>query len=245
LSIHRGDFSAEQAAAIDAEAQRLKIPFAAALKVLLDRSLSVKPAAGIVNESLTTSPGMPPATRVEDLDSKSSQEEQKEKAKTKTIQPAGPPGALVLFPDVETAKEVARKKREVELAWRIEQTWESYLFAREAFFRDASGIRPGSKPELRLVAPEIRRALLLHDRDRLAPEDRELWRRESPVLAAGVGIFYDPWMTGRSPKNDALNGGRRYLEAWRPWKLRNKVDPVLGFAELCFEVRDQVEATGR
>lgn len=164
--------------------------------------------------------------------------------------PCGAEGELVLFPDiaaVETAKEAARKKRdadrEAELAWRISEVWEDFLFAREAFFRDVSGVKPGSVPELRLVRQDIRQALLIHDRDRLAIEDRDRWRRDSPVRAAGIGIFYDPWCAGTSPQNDARNGGKRYLEPWRPWKpQRGKPDPVTRFSELYFERRDQHEA---
>lgn len=168
--------------------------------------------------------------------------------------PALPPPRLdaeiLLFPElhaVDTAKEAARKKRdaerEAELAWRIAEVWEDFLFAREAFFRDVSGVKPGSLPEIRLVRNDIRQALLIHDRDRLALGDRDRWRRESPVRAAGIGIFYDPWCAGTSPQNDARNGGKRYLEPWRPWKpQKGKPDPVTRFAELYFEVRDQEEA---
>jgi len=193
-------------------------------------------------------PGTPVATRVEESSSKSSPEEKKEE---KQIQTCAAEGDLLLFPDLpspaESPKEAAKKKRdaerEAEIAWRIREVWGSYLYARDAFFRDVSGVKRQSAPNLRLVRDDIRAALLLHDRDLLGPQDRDRWRAESPVRAAGIGIFYDPWCAGTHPQNDVRTGGRRYLEPWRPWRpQRGKGDPVTRFAELCFEQRDQEAA---
>lgn len=128
-----------------------------------------------------------------------------------------------------------------EIEWRIHQCWEMYCIRRERFFVEIQGYAPTRKPklteELRLV---IRDAILRHDKDLLAPEDRERWVYESAARASGIGLFRDPWMTGKDPQNDAKNGGRLYLEHWRPWrKLRGKGDPVDRFAELYFRAKDE------
>lgn len=193
-------------------------------------------------------PGTPPATRVEESSSKSSPEEKKEeKQKTHC---AGQGGELVLFPEipvVDAAKDLARKKREAEkeaeLAWRVGEVWSAFLYARQCFFREHNGVRPGVEPALDPVRQYIRAALLRHDKHLLAPEDRDHWRRESSARGAGIGIFHDPFFTGTSKDNDAHAGGKRYLEPWRPWRVqRDKPDPVPRFAEIYFEIRDVSEA---
>src|SRR5678815_5593068 len=67
---------------------------------------------------------------------------------------------------------------------------------------------------------------------------RGAWILESETRAAGIGIFYDPWMTGKSKDNDHTNGGRRYLGHDRPWvPQRGKEDPVSRYAALYFEAK--------
>lgn len=135
-----------------------------------------------------------------------------------------------------------------ELRWRIAEVWQAHLAAWRAFLRDKTGVEPRHEPVLHrddIEAP-IRAALLEHDRQRLGAADRERWRDESPVLAAGVGIFYDPWCSGSDPQNDVATGGKRFIEHWRPWKrLRGKPDPVIKFSDLCFEVRAALAARAR
>lgn len=154
------------------------------------------------------------------------------------------PREAVLFPEISQPR--AAPALESEIAWRIDECVADHLYARDAFYRDATGRAPSIQPDMSSVREEIRKALLRHDRARLTSDLRRRWRWESPVRASGIGIFYDPWCTGRHPQNDATNGGRRYLDPSRPWYLpRGKPDPVLRFAQLYFEVRDQHEAAAQ
>lgn len=129
---------------------------------------------------------------------------------------------------------------EGEIAWRVDQVWAAHLAQWGGFFADTSGIEPKVPPEL---TEDIRRdivdCLQVFDARLLGFEDREAWLRDSKVRASGVGIFLDAWCTGKHRANDAADGGRRYLEHWRPWrKQRRKGYPVEQFAELYFEARD-------
>jgi hypothetical protein len=132
-----------------------------------------------------------------------------------------------------------RAARRAELDWRIAETWATHLKAREAFWMDRNG-RPAEAPSL---TPETRGAIRdqieAHDSTRLAAEDRDRWTRESPVRAAGVGLFLSKWHTGEDSRNNAKTDGSRYLEPWRPWKhQKGKPDPVPTFSQLYFEDRN-------
>lgn len=138
----------------------------------------------------------------------------------------------------------APRRADSEIAWRVQEVWAAHLRARARFFHEANGAAPGVAPTL---TPAIRQAITAaihgHDGELLAEEQRETWKRDSRARAAGIGIFYDPFMAGESRENDARNGGKRYLEAERAWvPLKNRPDPVNRFAELYFERRAAHEA---
>lgn len=145
----------------------------------------------------------------------------------------------------ETPKPPPEVVAREELRWRVGQVWQAHLAARRAFFERETGVAPSQLPTFDhddIEAP-IRDALHRFDGDLMAPDQRDRWQRESRVRASGIGIFYDSWMTGNSPENNTSNGGKRYLEPWRPWKAqRGKGHPVLRFAELYFTARDKSEA---
>lgn len=171
---------------------------------------------------------------------KQRREEPLRSPETESTTSSDPPG----LPGIETPEQ-ARKARERELReeieWRVNVVWEAHLKAWRQFFRDTNGIEPSNPPVLHPtdIAKPIREALRLHDADLLSREARDRWRKESRVRAAGIGIFYDPFCIGKHKDNDATNGGKRYLEHWRPWKRQNgKADPVTRFADLYFEARD-------
>jgi len=170
-----------------------------------------------------------------------------QKGKTRTPRASSPPPAVLPFPAPDELPDVAAREatrsRTAELRWRIEECWRDHLLCREGFYREQNGSPPGVHPALTdEIAKAIRDQLLAHDRDLLGPADRDRWRRESRVRAAGCGVFNDPWCSGRHTQNDATNGGTRYLEPWRPWKrLHGKPDPVPRFAQLYFEIRDAEE----
>src|SRR6185295_19673123 len=122
-----------------------------------------------------------------------------------------------------------------------QEVWQSHLKAWKQFMKKVNGVEPSQGPALHPddIAKPIREALRVHDGELLRRDARERWRKESRVRAAGIGIFYDDWCTGHASGNDATNGGRRYLEHWRPWtRLHGKPDPVIKFADLYFEARD-------
>jgi hypothetical protein len=141
-----------------------------------------------------------------------------------------------------------------ELTARVLIVLQAHLAAREKFFREErGGYQPPSAAAQEEARKEIRAALIRYHETN---GDREKWRRESEVLAAGFGILYSPTHNGELEKEKELKrlAGRPlpagwlpklYLELWRPWKLlRGKPDPVSRFAELCFERRRE-EADGR
>lgn len=125
--------------------------------------------------------------------------------------------------------------KRVEVEWRMEEAWRVHLIARERHFTAKNGAAP-NPPELTTETKKaIREALKEHDRSRLGPEDRERWAKESPVRAAGIGIFLSKWHTGADERSPTS-----YLEPWRPWKhQRGKPDPVPTFAQLYFERRNR------
>lgn len=128
-----------------------------------------------------------------------------------------------------------------ELAWRIAETWHTHLEARAWFFGRMNGVKPVPPVLTPDTRAAIRRAIQEHDAERMGPEDRERWRAESPVRAAGAGIFFSPWHTG----TDEDGNGRRYLEPWRPWmRQKGKPDPVPGFAAAYFERKEAGRAKG-
>lgn len=127
----------------------------------------------------------------------------------------------------------------------------AHLQAREKFYKEERGAyHPPTTAALAEMKKEIRAALIRHHETN---GDREMWRKESAVLAAGIGILYSAPHNGemekerhaaarsREPNRVTIGGGwlpKLYLELWRPWKLqKGKPDPVPGFAELCFERR--------
>jgi len=129
---------------------------------------------------------------------------------------------------------------EEELRWRTVQTWEAHLAENNAFFQAENGVAPSVQPTMTPdIRKDIRDALKLFDAHLLTPDKREEWKRNSKVRAAGVGIFLDPFCTGTSKDNNVKDGGKRYLDHWRPWKSqRGKGHPVERFAQLYFEARD-------
>lgn len=139
-----------------------------------------------------------------------------------------------IVPPVGGEETVSRK----EIDWRIDQTWEAHLKQRTGFFRKETGGTPPEPTFTAAIRQLIRDSLLRHDSELLEPEERERWAQESLTRAAGIGIFLDAFMTGRHRDNEVKNGGRRYLEPERPWKIpRGKPDPVPRFAERYFEAR--------
>lgn len=134
-----------------------------------------------------------------------------------------------------------------ELMTRVLIVLQAHLQAREAFFKEERGVyHPPTAAAQEEARKEIRAALVRHHETN---GDREKWRKESAVIAAGIGIFYSEPHNGELERSRAqkqqgskpLPGSylpKIYLELWRPWKLqRGKPDPVPGFAELCFERR--------
>jgi hypothetical protein len=141
----------------------------------------------------------------------------------------------------ENGAEKAKKPptKDPELDWRIEEVWSAFCRERDAFFRQDIGYKAppvGLTPEIRTA---IRQALLVHDAQLLGPNDRDEWKKRSSARAAGIGLFLSPWHTGTDKDNDVRDGGKRYLEPWRPWKRqRGKPDPVPTFAGLYFEAKE-------
>lgn len=139
------------------------------------------------------------------------------------------------------ASEPARalSPRESETDWRVERTWAAFLAARRDFHVRVDGRAPKTAPTMTAeIRAAIVDALREHDGDRMTAETRDRWTEESPVLAAGEGLWLDLWCTGRDAQNS-----KRYVEPWRPWKRqRGKGDPVARFAELAFADRRRHEA---
>ena len=78
-------------------------------------------------------------------------------------------------------------------------------------------------------------ALKRHDQDLLGPGSRDEWIENSRPRAAGVGLFFDDWMTADKDGNRAGSGGTRYLSPDYPWKIcRDGTDNVDRFADIYF-----------
>ncbi len=130
---------------------------------------------------------------------------------------------------------------EFELAYRVDETWQAFLRQRAGFFEDAEGHVPyGPPPTLTTaIRKDIVRALKEYDSHLLSAEQRGAWGAESKVKAAGMGLWFDRFMTGRHAQNDVKNGGKRYVEPWRPWRvLRGKADPVERYSETWWTVKE-------
>lgn len=157
---------------------------------------------------------------------------------SKSVLPAAPaPSPFTLEAISAVANESAAEQ---EIRWRTVQTWEAHLAENNAFFQAENGVVPSVQPTMTPdIRKDIRDALKLFDAHLLTPDKREEWKRNSKVRAAGVGIFLDPFCCGTSKDNNVKDGGKRYLEHWRPWKSqRGKGHPVERFAQLYFEARD-------
>lgn len=126
------------------------------------------------------------------------------------------------------------KVRQKELAWRVEQCFATYQRQYVRFRMAVDGLEVEAPRWNEGLRRWIVEALERHDGDMLGVDDRERWTKESRCRAAAVGIFLDPWFTGK----DERANGKRYIEAERCWRaLQGKVDPVPGFAEACFNAR--------
>lgn len=126
-----------------------------------------------------------------------------------------------------------------ELDWRVDRVWEAHRTAWGRFWLAETGlpVRCPTQPNAEVRAAIVA-GLRKHDGHLLGPDARGSWVIESQVRAAGVGIFYDPWMTGHAKDNDVTNGGKRWLSHDRPWvQQRGKPDPIERFAALYFEQR--------
>lgn len=144
-------------------------------------------------------------------------------------------------PDPEEAKPAKKTKPakkaaapDSEVEWRVAATWTSFLAARAEFYQRVDGRKPSRAPSLTAeIRASIVDALRQHDAGMLTAETRDLWVEESIVLAAGEGLWLDPWCTGQDARSTT-----RYVEPWRPWRQqRGKGDPVAKFAELAFARR--------
>lgn len=129
----------------------------------------------------------------------------------------------------------------VELEWRVLEVWGAYLRTREAFWKRENGrVPPAPERPRKEVRGYIVAALREFDAERMGADDRDRWRRESPVRAAGQGVWLSDWHTGHAKDNDIASGGKRFLEDWRPWKrLQGKGSPVPMFAAIAWEARNR------
>lgn len=127
-----------------------------------------------------------------------------------------------------------------EISWRVDRVWSDHVKQWERFMVAETGCKPPVPPTLTdEIRKTIRAALFTYDRPLLAADKREQWTLESKARAAGIGIFLDPFCAGKHKDNDTHNGGKRYLEHWRPWKpQRGKGDPVDRFAELYHHAKE-------
>ena len=128
-----------------------------------------------------------------------------------------------------------------EMEWRVEEVWTAHLKQWAGFFTTLNGKVPKPAPTLtKEIRGAIRDAIATYDGHLLGAEKREEWKRESKARAAGIGIYFDAWCTGADPRNNVAEGGKRFLEHWRPWKKQaGKGDPVERFSELYFEVKSR------
>ena len=129
------------------------------------------------------------------------------------------------------------------MEWRVQQTWEAHLAQWTGFYEYENGKVPPVRPTLtEPIRKAIKDALLAFDGHLLAAADRERWVAESKTRASGVGIYLDPFLTGKAKDNNVRDGGRRYLNHERPWiPQRGKPHPVERFSELYFEAKSLTE----
>lgn len=135
------------------------------------------------------------------------------------------------------------------MKWRIERCWSDHVGMRAIHWEWVEYRKPpGGPPALTHLRKKIiTEALRNHDAHQLTEELRDQWVETSKVRAAGVGIFLDKFLTAEKEGNKLGEGGSRYLEPERAWKImRGKPDPVDRFADLYFErkAREAGKANG-
>jgi hypothetical protein len=133
-----------------------------------------------------------------------------------------------------------------ELKWREEEVVRVHLLAFRQWRQRANGVAPKNGHSLpEPVRRLIREALPIYDGNLLSPSQRAEWAKESRVRAAGIGIFYDPWMTGEFPESEGRPAGWSgpyCVEHDRPWRpMRGKPDPIVRFSERYYEAADLAE----
>lgn len=152
--------------------------------------------------------------------------------------------ALELQAETPPPSPKARTEK-LELDWRVEDVVKVHLLAYRQH-KERAGIRVQNGHSLPdPIRKLIRDALPVYDGDLLRADQREDWRKHSLVRAAGIGIFYDPFMTGDfEPGCKPLDWHGPYLDHDRPFRQRaGKRDPIMHFSSLYFEQRDLAEGT--
>jgi hypothetical protein len=97
----------------------------------------------------------------------------------------------------------------------VSRVFARHLLARERWYTKQNGRRPSHPPELtQRLAKAIREAIKVHGVEK--------------AMAAGVGIFYSPFHTGR---NDS---GQLYLDPALCWRIKRDQDNVEKFADIYF-----------
>lgn len=153
-----------------------------------------------------------------------------------TDTPCSPPSG-----DATNGSKPSRPSRKF-LDWCVARIWEDHLKQWKAFYEHENGVTPAPVPTLDdSLAKIIRDATLRKDKQLVLREDEERFVAESWSRASGIGIFLDPWCTGKDKGNNVAAGeGRRYLEHWRPWReQRGKGDPVEKYGQLYFEAKSR------
>lgn len=114
----------------------------------------------------------------------------------------------------EKKKLIAKKKNEMEAI--IGRVWSKHIEARVAFFLDRNGRKPTNLPDLTAdLILDIKKAIQTHG--------------EEKATAAGIGIFFDPWMAGGNPD------GKLFLEPFRVWRIKRGKDHVERFANAYYQ----------
>lgn len=126
-----------------------------------------------------------------------------------------------------------------EIEWRVQETWKALIMQRSAYMKSTRGADTGRAPTMtKDIARDIRECLREYDSDLLGPLKRSEWKRESKTRGAAIGMYLDPFLTGKDKDSD-----REYLDAWRPWRLqRGKGRPTERLAQLYFDARADREA---
>lgn len=129
-----------------------------------------------------------------------------------------------------------------EIEWRVQETWQALIRQRSAYMKSTRGADTGRAPTLtKDIARDIRECLREYDRDLLGADLRAEWKRESKTRGAAIGMYLDPFLTGKDKDAD-----REYLDAWRPWRLqRGKGRPTERLAQLYFDARADREAQAK